>query len=110
MTTETYLLVLTTTGEREQALVLANALVERSIAACAQIVGPITSVYRWKGIAETAEEWQVQAKVPESRYQEAEACLKELHAYELPEIVTVSLERGSPEYFAWMKEATLSGP
>lgn len=96
------MLVLTTVSEKEQGTTLALALVERSLAACVQIVGPITSVYRWKGVVEAAEEWQVQAKIVGTRYEEVEACLKALHPYELPEIVAIPLEQGSAEYFAWI--------
>jgi periplasmic divalent cation tolerance protein len=81
-------IVLTTAGTREEAGKIARALVERRLAACVNLVGPMQSVYRWKGAVETAEEWLLVVKTT------AEA----VHQ------VRAAIEDGSEEYLAWIGE------
>ncbi len=100
-----YLQVLTTTGSEEEAERIAAALVERRLAACVQVVGPISSHYRWQGKAEHAEEWLCLAKTEADRYPELEAAIGELHSYEKPEIVATPIVAGSPGYLAWLSES-----
>ncbi|MGW7051243.1 divalent-cation tolerance protein CutA [Streptomyces sp. NPDC054887] len=103
-----WLTVQTTTDTRDKALALARGAVEARLAACAQVGGPLTSVYRWKGETETAEEWQVVFKTAGARYEELEAHLRAAHDYETPEIVATALVRGSAQYLAWVGEETAS--
>jgi periplasmic divalent cation tolerance protein len=101
-----YIQVLTTTARRDEAEKIGRALVERRLAACVQIVGPITSVYRWPGQIETAEEWQCWAKSRRERYPQIEAAIRGLHPYELPEILALGVLDGSPAYLAWLEAET----
>lgn len=98
----TYIQVVTTTERREDAERIAGELVERRLAACVQIVGPITSVYRWKGKTETAQEWQCWAKSRRELYDRIEQAILELHPYEVPEILAMPIEAGSAAYLAWL--------
>ena len=88
---EAYIQVVTTTEKRQDAEKIAKALVERRLAACAQIVGPIVSTYWWKDNIETAEEWQCLIKSKKSFYSEVEKAIKVLHPYETPEKPEVHL-------------------
>jgi periplasmic divalent cation tolerance protein len=97
-----YLQVLTTTGSEQEAERIAAALVERRLAACVQIVGPIASRYRWQGEVEAAREWICLVKTEASRYAELEATIAELHSYEEPEIVATPIVAGSAGYLAWL--------
>ena len=97
--------VLTTTGTRDQAEKIANALVERELAACVNIVGPIRSVYRWQGNVENAEEFLLLVKTWGSAYDDVEATIRELHSYELPECIAIRVEKGSEEYLEWIASA-----
>ncbi len=90
--------VLTTAGSEEEAARIASALVERRLAACVQVLGPIVSRYRWQGVVEEAEEWQCLAKTEAARYPEVEAAIRELHSYEEPEIVATPIVAGSAGY------------
>ncbi len=101
-----WLTVLTTTGSLETAQALASGAVEARLAACAQITGPVTSVYRWKGKVETASEWQVLFKTAAARYDALEACLRAAHDYETPEIIATPLVRGDAAYLRWIEEET----
>ena len=97
-----YIQIVTTTETSEEAQKIARALIDRRLAACVQIAGPITSVYRWKGEVETAEEWMCVAKTREDLYAEAEAAIREHHSYEVPEILGMPIEHGSASYLNWL--------
>lgn len=94
--------VLTTLSDEQQAEQFAAALVERHLAACVNIVGPIRSIYRWKGNLERESEFLLIIKTTSEQAARLEAAFKELHPYELPERVELSLEGGSEEYLAWI--------
>ena len=100
------LLVFTNLPDRDAALQLAQALVERRLAACVNVLGGCTSVYRWKGEVETRRRVPVLIKTRAARYAEVEAAIRELHPYELPEIIAVPVVRGLAEYLEWVAEET----
>jgi periplasmic divalent cation tolerance protein len=100
-----YIQVMTTTGAEEEAERISAALVERRLAACVQVLGPIASRYRWQGEIETAEEWMCVAKTEASRYAELEAAIRELHSYDEPEIVATPIIAGSRSYLDWIGES-----
>ena len=70
-----------------------------------QVLGPISSRYRWRGEVETAQEWLCLAKTEASRYPEVEAAIRELHSYEEPEIVATPIVAGSAGYLAWLSQS-----
>ena len=96
--------ITTTIGPRAVADELAAALVEARLAACAQVSGPVASVYRWQGAVEHAEEWYCRLKTTRACQPALEAELRTRHPYELPEIIAVSLE-GSPSYLEWIEQS-----
>ncbi len=98
-----YIQVFTTTEKREDAEKIAKTLVEKRLAACVQIVGPIASTYWWKGNVDTAEEWLCFIKSKSSLYAKLEKAIKEIHPYETPEIIATPIFAGSKEYLDWLK-------
>ncbi|MEU6988176.1 divalent-cation tolerance protein CutA [Streptomyces sp. NPDC046324] len=98
--------VLTTTDSAAKAQELARGAVEARLAACAQISGPVTSVYHWRKAIETEEEWQVLFKTTAARYEELEAHLLAAHDYDTPEIVATAVVRASAAYLAWLEAET----
>ena len=100
------LLVITNLPDRASAETLARALVERRAAACVNILAPCRSVYRWKGAVETADEVPLFAKTTRDRYALLERVVRELHPYELPEIIAVPLGGGLPAYLDWVAAET----
>jgi periplasmic divalent cation tolerance protein len=100
-----YLQVQTTASSAEEAERIGVVLVERRHAACVQVVGPISSRYRWRGEIETAREWLCLVKTSVERYGEVEAAIRELHSYEEPEIVATPIVAGSPGYLEWLGES-----
>lgn len=97
-----HLQVLTTIDSEEAAERIAVALVERRLAACVQVLGPLTSTYRWQGEVERAREWMCVAKTTAARYPEVEAAIRELHPYDEPEIVATPIVAGSKGYLDWI--------
>ena len=97
-----FLLVVTTVGHRDEARSLARTLVERGLAACAQI-SAIESYYAWKGAVEHDAEFRVLFKVAAVTYDAAERAIRELHSYELPAIHAIPIERASEPYRAWVE-------
>jgi periplasmic divalent cation tolerance protein len=94
--------VTTTLPTRAAAEALGAALVESRLAACAQITGPVASVYRWEGAVQHAEEWYCRVKSTRVRYAALAAAIRARHTYDLPEITATPLE-GSAEYLTWIE-------
>jgi periplasmic divalent cation tolerance protein len=100
------LLVVTHLPDHDAALALARTLVERRLAACVNVLGTAMSIYRWKGALETAPEVPLLIKTHAPLYARVEATIRELHPYELPEIIAVPVERGLPKYLEWVVSET----
>ncbi|GAB3682988.1 divalent-cation tolerance protein CutA [Streptomyces sparsus] len=98
------LTVLTTTDSAERAAELARGAVEARCAACAQINGPVTSVYRWQGEIHQDPEWQVLFKTTAARFEALETYLRQAHTYDVPEIIATPVTRGGADYLAWVAE------
>lgn len=94
--------VLTTVALLEKAEHLARVLVDRRLAACVNIVGPIRSVYRWQGAIEDQQEYLLIIKTTAARAAELEGAFAELHPYDLPEQVELSITGGGASYLDWL--------
>jgi periplasmic divalent cation tolerance protein len=100
------IIVITSLPDRAAAVKVARALVERRLAACVNVLAECVSIYRWKGEIENAGEVPVLIKTRAGRYAEVEAAIRELHPYELPEIVSVPVQGGSEAYLQWVADET----
>ncbi len=98
------LLVLTNAPDRATAERLAEALVTDRVAACVNILPGCTSVYRWQGKLERAEEVPLLIKTTRDAYARLEAELRKLHPYEVPEIVALPVTAGLPAYLVWVQQ------
>lgn len=103
---KSYIQISTTTETKEQARKIAKYLVEQKLAACVQISGPIESTYRWKGKAETANEYLCLIKTRTTLFKKVESAIKILHPYETPEIIATPIIKGSEEYLNWLDKET----
>jgi periplasmic divalent cation tolerance protein len=106
MTARDSRIVLVTAGNAEQANGIALALVEARLAACVNIVGPIRSIYRWRGSIEDESEHLLIIKTRARLYAAVERRVKQLHSYEVPEVLALSPSAGSSRYLDWIVEST----
>jgi periplasmic divalent cation tolerance protein len=106
---ETHLQVVTTTEHKEDAEKIGKMVVEKRLAACAQLVGPIVSTFWWKGVIETAEEWLCYMKTRHTLYDQLEEAIIAVHPYETPEIVAMPIVRGSSDYLKWIETEVKQG-
>ncbi len=83
---------------------LATTLVDERLAACINVLPGIRSIYHWEGKRETADETLLLIKTHHRAYPELERRIRELHPYELPEIIAVPVENGLPAYLDWISE------
>ncbi|HUX75775.1 MAG TPA: divalent-cation tolerance protein CutA [Anaerolineae bacterium] len=97
-----YIQMVTTTETKADAQAIARALIEKRLAGCVQIIGPITSTYWWQGEIKTAEEWLCLIKTRADLYEPLEAAIKEVHPYDVPEILAVPVVAGSKDYLRWL--------
>ena len=100
----TVAIVLTTIGADADATTLARTLVEERLAACVNLLPPMTSVYRWQGKVEQDREQQLVIKTASDRVADLRARLRQLHPYELPEFLVLDAT-GSEAYLAWVGES-----
>ncbi len=101
---EEYIQVITTVESKRDAERIANALVEKHLAGCVQILGPIESTYWWEGRIERTEEWLCAIKSEKSLYNEVERAIKENHHYEIPEILAIPVIKGNKDYLEWLSK------
>jgi len=99
------LVVFTTWPDAEAARAAGRKLVEEKLVACANIVPGIESIYRWQGKVETSSEILVFFKTTRSQYSLLEKRIRELHGYEVPEIIGVPVSDGLPDYLRWVEES-----
>jgi periplasmic divalent cation tolerance protein len=98
------LLAISTFADAASARRISNQLVEERLAACANILPAIQSVYRWKGKVESGDEMIVFFKIREDRRSAFQKKLRALHPYETPEIIFIPVIGGLPEYLRWVEE------
>ena len=104
-------LVLSTCGSREVATKIARALVDGQVAACVNILGPMESVYRWKGRVETSQEFLLLIKTTAENFERLCAEIRRLTSYELPEVLQFTVEAGLEAYLDWIGDSvTGTGP
>ncbi len=99
--TERYGIVLVTAGSRQEADAIAESLIQAKLAACVNLL-PVFSIYTWQGTIHRDEEWQLLIKSERSRFDELEAKIRELHSYDVPEIIALPIVAGSQPYLQWI--------
>ena len=99
-----FIKVITTLPSKEKAEEIGRLIIERSLAACVQISGPIESLYWWNRKIETSQEWVLILKTKKKLYKEVETLIKKVHPYRIPQIIAVSIVEGDSDYLSWIKE------
>jgi len=106
MSARQYRVVLVTCGSIAEARKIGSNVVEKKLAACANIVPSVESIYRWKGKLERAREVLVVIKTTANRLPELEREMKQLHSYDVPEFIVLPIIAGSRKYLVWLQEST----
>jgi periplasmic divalent cation tolerance protein len=101
-----YVQVQTAIPSREKGLEIARSLVDNRLAACAQVVGPMISTYRWKGEVHVDEEYLLLIKTPAVKYAELEEHVHRMHPYDVAEIISLPVNAGLTSYLEWMDQET----
>jgi periplasmic divalent cation tolerance protein len=99
-------LVLVTTSSRKDAMTIAQALVREKQAACVNILPSVTSIFRWQGKVQRSREALLLIKTTGRRYAALEKAIRSLHSYEVPEIISIRIDRGLPQYIEWVERET----
>ena len=97
-----YIQIITSIEKKEDAEKLVKVLIERRLAGCAQVIGPVVSIYWWNDNITKAEEWLCFIKSRKDLYKEIEKIIKEINQYEIPEIIALPIIGGSKEYLNWL--------
>jgi len=98
------IVVQTTVDTRETAIRIADTLVDNRVAACVQISGPMTSVYRWQGKVQHDEEYLLSIKTIQRAYDKVESLIQSQHEYDVPEIIVLPITSGSENYLKWLED------
>ncbi len=101
-----YILCLVTIDDPEKAALMARNLVEKRLVACVNIVPEIRSIYRWKGQIYNESERLMLMKTRKEFFDPLRDAIRELHPYEVPEIICLDIDQGLPEYFRWIDDST----
>ena len=98
-------IVLTTAGSEDEAHKIAQHLVENRLAACVNILPQVESIYRWQDKVESSREWLLMVKSTADKFAAVRDAIRELHSYDVPECIALSIEEGSPQYLQWLGES-----
>jgi periplasmic divalent cation tolerance protein len=98
------ILVLTGTSSREEAQAIVDAAITQRLAAAAQVIGPVTSTYRWEGALTQADEWLCLLKTTTLLYETLEQTIRTIHSYTLPSILAIPVVAGSTAYLTWLAQ------
>jgi periplasmic divalent cation tolerance protein len=101
-----FAIVLTTMPDDDRADELARTLIAERLAACVNVHGPMVSTYRWKETVEQATERQLVIKTTRDRLAALQQRLRDLHPYELPELIVIPIDGGSEAYLRWLSQET----
>lgn len=101
-----YIEVHSTTDSKGEADRICAGAVESRLAACAQVSGPIRSTYRWRGKIERADEYFLMMKTTSDKFAALARLIREIHSYEVPDIVAVPILHGTEDYLAWISAET----
>lgn len=100
------LVILITVPSRREAVRIGQAIVKKKLAACANILSPVTSIFRWKGRIEKSREALLIVKTTGRRYAALAKLIGSIHPYEVPEIIALKVTKGLPRYIAWVQRET----
>ena len=100
-----HILITVTASSREEAEKIATTLLERKLIACANILGPVSSRFWWQGKIDLAEEYMIFMKTKRELFDQVVDNVKQLHSYEVPEIIALPIVEGAKPYLEWINSS-----
>ena len=100
---DNYIIVLVTTASKDEAEKIIQHLLDARLIACANIIGPVYSFFRWSGKVEKAEECLMLMKSRKDLFEKLAEAVKAMHSYEVPEILALPVVEGSKAYLDWLE-------
>jgi periplasmic divalent cation tolerance protein len=104
-----FLIIFVTAASEQEATTIGRTLVEEGLAACANVISSIRSIYRWKGEVWDEKEALILIKSREELFESIRSRVRELHSYEVPEVTAIKLEDGDTDYLQWIEAVTAKG-
>jgi periplasmic divalent cation tolerance protein len=102
-----YIIIKSSFESKEEANKLALTLVQTKLAACVQLIGPVTSIYRWQNTCEKSTEWQCEIKTKATLYDKVKETILQTHTYDTPEIIVIPFNQGHNDYLEWIEKETI---
>ena len=102
-----YIIVLVTAPNEDEAAAIAKSIVGEKLAACANIIKNVRSIYRWEGEVQDDPEVLMVIKTRKELFDKLEARVRELHSYDVPEVISLDIRDGSEPYLNWLGECTM---
>ena len=97
--------ILCTCPNQESAINIASILVEEQLVACVNVLPQVTSIYRWQGKIEQDSEVLLIAKTSKDSFEHVSARIKQLHSYDVPEVIALDIQQGNSEYLNWISKS-----
>jgi periplasmic divalent cation tolerance protein len=107
-TEKNFILILTTCPSEDSAQEIASEVISNCLAGCVNILTNLLSIYRWQGKVEKTQEYLLMIKTHIDYYPQVEQLLKQIHPYQVPEIIAIPINRGSTEYLTWLEQCLKS--
>jgi periplasmic divalent cation tolerance protein len=104
---DAYIIVLVTTANKQEAEKITQHLLDLKLIACGNIIGPVSSIFRWSGKIENVEEYLTVMKSRRDLFEKLAEEVKALHSYDVPEILAVPIVEGSKNYLDWLEKCLL---
>ncbi|MFC1594029.1 divalent-cation tolerance protein CutA [Candidatus Omnitrophota bacterium] len=101
-----HIVVLVTAANKEEAQKISNGLIQEKLAACVNVIDGVNSIFWWEGKVDSAQETLLVIKTKQSLFEELEKKVKELHSYDCPEIIALSITAGNKAYLDWIDDST----
>jgi len=100
-----YVVILVTAANSQEAKTISESLVEQKLIACANIIPSVQSIFRWQGKLESSDEALLIMKSKASHFNNIVAAVKAMHSYDVPEIISLPIAEGNPDYLKWINES-----
>jgi periplasmic divalent cation tolerance protein len=100
-----FIQIITTTSDKKNAERIADTLIEKELAGCVQIIGPVQSTFKWRGKLKKTKEWICFIKTKDIHFSKIENEMKKIHKYSIPELLSFKVNKGNKTYLKWLEDS-----